>query len=211
MINAVIGDVVFINGQNLVLRSGGLEFSLVVSSQTAMKISRLESNERRNLRVLSYLQTRDDGISLFGFSDEEERQLFLELITVSGIGPKQAMKILSGISVHEFITALDGNDVKSLSRVPGLGVKTAQKIILALRDKLVDMDSAASSSKNNDDNNDISRRFDDLVVALTEMGYDKRKVVDTLSSLENANSDKLKGRNTHEQEELLFRLALNSL
>src|SRR5574344_288689 len=168
MINAVIGDVVFINGQNLVLRSGGLEFSLVVTSQTAMKISRLESNERRNLRVLSYLQTRDDGMSLFGFSDEEERQLFLELITVSGIGPKQAMKILSGISVHEFITALDGNDVKSLSRVPGLGVKTAQKIILALRDKLVDMDSAASSSKNNDDNNDISRRFDDLVVALTE-------------------------------------------
>lgn len=210
MINAIIGDVVFTNGQNLVLRAGQVEFSFIVSSQTALKISKLGAAERKEVRILAYLQHTQDDMVLFGFCEEEERQLFLELIKVSGIGPKQAMKILSGASVHDFLTALDQNDVKSLSRIPGLGVKTAQKIILALRDKLVTMDIEGTGTAEANPSQ-AARKYEDLIVALSEMGYDKKRVVDVITDLEKANSELLSRKNRHEQEEFLFRLAISSL
>lgn len=209
MINAVIGDVVFTNGQNLVIRAGHIEFSMTVSSQTAMKISQLDKSERSDVRILTYLQHKEDEMSLFGFCEEEERQLFLELIKVSGIGPKQALKILSGAKVHDIVMALDQNDVSFLSRIPGLGVKTSQKIVLALRDKLVTMD--LGNSRVPSAVSQTARKYEDLIVALSEMGYDKKKVTDTITELEKTNADALAGKSRHEVEEFLFRLTLNSL
>lgn len=207
MINAVIGDVVFTNGQTLVLRAYGVEYSFQVSSQTAMRISQLESSQRSGVRILAYLQHREDEMCLFGFYGEEERQLFMELIKVSGIGPKQALKILSGASVHDFLVALDQNDIKFLSRIPGLGVKTSQKILLAMRDKLVDLGpggaySAAAGT---------TKRYNDLIAALAEMGYDKKQVADVICDLEKSNSESLGKMSLHEQEEFLFRKALGAL
>ncbi|MBR5669398.1 MAG: Holliday junction branch migration protein RuvA, partial [Spirochaetales bacterium] len=111
MINAIIGQLVCVNAQSAIILGGSVEYELIISSQTARRLSSLQGAERTNVRLLAWLQHREDGMTLFGFSDEDERRLFLELIKVSGSGPKQAMKILSGVRVKDFIYALDQSDV----------------------------------------------------------------------------------------------------
>lgn len=207
MIHAVIGEVVHVGAQQAVLRTdGGLELELIVSSQTASKLSQLHGDARRQVRLLSWLQHREDSMTLFGFTDEEERLLFLELIKVNGIGPKQAMKILSGVQVRAFIKALDDNDLTFLSSIPGVGPKTSQKIVLALRDTVVF--DTPRQQKQGGGGTGLDKRYDDLVAALSDMGYDKRQIVGVLAELLNEHGDLLAGKNLHEAEEFLFRNAL---
>ncbi|WP_422480686.1 Holliday junction branch migration protein RuvA [Pleomorphochaeta sp. DL1XJH-081] len=207
MIHAVIGEVVHVGAQIAVLRTdGGLELELIVSSQTASKLSQLHGEARRQVRLLSWLQHREDSMTLFGFTDEEERLLFLELIKVNGIGPKQAMKILSGVQVRSFIKALDDNDLTFLSSIPGVGPKTSQKIVLALRDTVVF--DTHDKGKQQTSSSGLDRRFDDLVAALSDMGYDKRQTVGVISELLKEHADLLSGKNLHEAEEFLFRNAI---
>lgn len=207
MIHAVVGEVVSVGAQQVVLRTdGGLELELVISSQTASKLSQLHGDARRQVRLLSWLQHRDDSMNLFGFTDEDERLLFLELIKVSGIGPRQAMKILSGVQVRAFIQALDDNNLTYLSSIPGIGPKTSQKIILALRDTVVFDTPTVSTGKSG--GTGMDKRYDDLVAALSDMGYDKRQVITTLTELLEEHSELLSGKSLHETEEFLFRNAI---
>ncbi|MGX8775049.1 MAG: OB-fold domain-containing protein, partial [Bacillota bacterium] len=84
MINAIIGQLVCVNAQSAVILGGSIEYELVISSQTATRLSNLQGADRSNVRLLAWLQHREDGMTLFGFSDEDERRLFLELIKVNG-------------------------------------------------------------------------------------------------------------------------------
>ena len=84
----------------------------------------------------TYLQVKEDGITLFGFADPKEKELFLKLITVSGVGPKMGISILASMSAEEFARAIATADVKGLSKVKGLGKKTAEKIVLELHGKI---------------------------------------------------------------------------
>lgn len=207
MIHAVIGEVIHVGAQEVVLRTaGGIEYELFVSSQTASKLSQLHADARRQVRLLSWLQHREDSMTLYGFTDDEERMLFLELIKVNGIGPRQAMKILSGVQVRAFIRALDESDMTFLSTIPGVGPKTSQKIVLALRDTVV-LDIPKRSSSDNSVGN-LDKRYEDLVVALADMSYDKRQVVSTLTKLLEENHELIAGKSLHESEEFLFRNAI---
>ncbi len=211
MINAVIGDIVYVSAQELVLRCGHLEYSLIISSQTASRLSQLQGDQRKNLRMLTWLQHREDSMTLFGFSDEQERIVFTQLQTVPGIGPKQAMKILSGVSVNNLIKALDDGDVKTLSRIPGIGSKTGQKLILALRNVLVLEDDASEPGSTPRRKGDVDKRWAELAEALVEMGYDKRKVSETLVKLVEEHALLLEPMEQHEAEETLFRYAIVAL
>jgi Holliday junction DNA helicase RuvA len=207
MIHAVIGEVVHVGAQIAVLRtSGGLELELIISAQTASKLSQLHGDAKRQVRLLSWLQHREDGMTLYGFTDEEERLLFLELIKVNGIGPRQAMKILSGVQVRAFVKALDDNDLTFLSSIPGVGPKTSQKIVLALRDTVV-FDNARTS-RQGAVGTGMDKRYDDLVAALSDMGYDKRQVIGTLTDLLAEHGELLAGKSLQEAEEFLFRNAI---
>jgi holliday junction DNA helicase RuvA len=208
MINAVIGQLVYASAQTAIILGGSIEFELVVSSQTATRLSNLQGSERNNVRVLTWLQHREDGMTLFGFLDEDERRLFLELIKVNGIGPKQAMKILSGVRVNDFIRALDQSDLSFLSKIPGLGAKTSQKIILALRDTLV-FTEEASKPQNVVSGN--SKKYQDIIDALVEMGYDKKKVLDCVAKLLKDNEEFVVSHETSAVEEWLFRKAIVAL
>lgn len=208
MINAVIGQLVYASAQTAIILGGSIEFELVISSQTATKLSNLQGSERNNVRILTWLQHREDGMTLFGFLDEEERRLFLELIKVNGIGPKQAMKILSGVRVNDFIRALDQNDLSFLSKIPGLGAKTSQKIILALRDTLVFTEEA---SKPQNVVNGNSKKYQDIIDALVEMGYDKKKVLDCVAKLLKDNEEFVSSHDNSVVEEWLFRKAVVAL
>ncbi|MCR4676841.1 MAG: Holliday junction branch migration protein RuvA [Sphaerochaetaceae bacterium] len=205
MINAIVGQLVCVNPQSVTILGGSVEYELIISSQTSARLSALQGSDRNNVRILAYLQHKEDSMVLFGFSDEEERRLFLELIKVNGIGPKQAMKILSGVRVREFIQALDNSDVNFLKNIPGLGAKTSQKIILALRDTLV---FTSDSSKPERVVSGQSKKYEDLIEALVEMGYDKRKVLDTVGNLLKDNEQVLSGKSQSEAEEWLFRSAI---
>ena len=132
MINALNGFLVSIDQNSLVINVSGVEFYVEISTQAASYFSSL--NRDKEVRVLTKYVVREDAALLFGFKDSFERDCFNQLQTVPGIGAKQALKILSAISVNDFIKALDQRDVSTLSRIPGIGAKSAQKLILMLRD-----------------------------------------------------------------------------
>jgi Holliday junction DNA helicase RuvA len=209
MINAIIGDLVSIHEGEAILRAGHLEYSLSVSNQTASKLSNLVGEEKYSIRLLTVLVHREDSMSLFGFFQAEEREAFLQLQTVSGVGAKQAMKILGGISVRHLAEALDNGNLKLLSSIPGIGPKTAQKMILALRNVLVlDDDTQRESKERGVQKNSV---WADIVNALVDMGYERRRVEETIQALSQEMEETLKKVSHHDAEELLFRSAIKML
>lgn len=158
--------------------------------------------------MLTVLIHRDDSMTLIGFLEEAERDAFLQLQTVSGIGVKQALKILGGISVRNLAEALDSGNVKLLSSIPGIGPKTGQKMILALRNMLVldDQESLAKKSAS------IQRsQWSDITNALVDMGYDRRRVEQLIEEQTEIHKETIAKISQHEGEELLFRQAIKLL
>ncbi|HKL58743.1 MAG TPA: Holliday junction branch migration protein RuvA [Sphaerochaeta sp.] len=209
MIHAIIGDIVSITEGVVVLRCTNIEYSLNISAQTASRLSQISGEDRQGLRLLTTLVHREDSMTLFGFFDEAERDAFKQLQTVSGIGSKQALRILSGISVKHLAEALDSGNVKMLSSIPGIGPKTGQKMILALRNVLVldeDKGPAPPSSKRA-----ALREWNDILDALVEMGYDRRKVEDVVERLVTEGTEKLSALSHHDAEEFIFRSAIIAL
>ena len=175
MINAIRGKIVEINENSLVvLTQSGVEYYIEISQVSAGRFMSLTPEERNNVRVLTVLQHREDAMTLFGFYDEKERFTFNELQTVPGIAARGALKILGGITVDDLALALDQQDVKKLSKVPGLGSKTAQKLILQLRNVLVFNEDEKDDAKSG---GAVASRFRDFIISFTDMGYDRKAVI----------------------------------
>ena len=132
MFNSIRGIITEKNADSVCVLTGGIEWDIAVP---AMDIGRLPSVGEAG-QVFTWLYHREDQMKLFGFSDPGRRQVFLELLKVEGIGPKGAIKILGGIGQEDLELALENEDVARLEALPGLGKKTAQKMILALKGKL---------------------------------------------------------------------------
>ena len=147
-------------------------------------------------RILTWLYHREDQMKLFGFLNERRRTTFLELLKVEGIGPKGAVKIMSGISQDDLEKALENADIARLEAVPGLGKKTAQKMLLSLKGKLVSSGS----------NNIVSSPYNDLVEALVGMGYDRKQAIDALTSAQE--TVKESNLTAAEKEKLVFKEAI---
>jgi Holliday junction DNA helicase RuvA len=136
--NSIRGVVTHIGADSLYLENHGMEWEMEVSSTTLTQVPR----DGKEVRIYTYLQHKDDMMKLYGFITPAEKRLFISLTSVSGVGPKLALKMLSGMKADELIVCLDREDVDNLCRIPGLGKKTAQKIILQLRGKLTGDDEA---------------------------------------------------------------------
>ena len=147
-------------------------------------------------RILTWLYHREDQMKLFGFVDEHRRSTFLELLKVEGIGPKGAVKIMGGISQDDLEKALEGGDLARLEAVPGLGKKTAQKMLLSLKGKLIQAN----------DGQIISSPYNDLVEALANMGYDRRSASEALAKAESSGIGA--GLSDKEKENMLFKEAI---
>jgi holliday junction DNA helicase RuvA len=131
------------------------------------------------LRIHTHV--RDDQIALFGFATVLELTLFERLISVSGIGPKVALSVLSGIEPRELVTAIQRSDLARLTRIPGVGKKTAERIVLELRDRLpkaLEVEAAGAAAPSPAD--DLR---DDLVSALTNLGYHRQAIDKTLEAM----------------------------
>ncbi len=192
MLNSLKGIISQKKENIFMLETGGIEWIINSSSRTLSLIPATGEEAR----VLLHLHQTQESMTLFGFYSEEERKLFLELIKISGIGPKNGIKILSSISVEGFIKALENDDVAILSSLPGIGKKTAQKIILALRGKLVPDDNETESLN----------QYREIAASLSEMGFDHKAALKAVKEiLLDKDIDKL---STKEKEKEIFKRAI---
>jgi Holliday junction DNA helicase RuvA len=132
VIASVRGEVLVRRPDHVVVESGGVGYRLVVSAETLKAVPA----RGKQTTLHAHLVARDDSLSLYGFASEEERDLFLHLVSVSGIGPKVAVGILSGGTHRELMRALAAGDAKRFQAVPGVGKRTAERIIVELREKI---------------------------------------------------------------------------
>lgn len=132
MIAAVSGEVLVRRPDHVVVDAGGVGYRLNVSTETLRAVPAVG----KKASLHAHLVVRDDSMSLYGFATEEERDLFLLLTSVSGVGPKVAVAALSTGGVRDLLTAIASEDAKRFQAVPGIGKRTAERIILELRDKV---------------------------------------------------------------------------
>jgi Holliday junction DNA helicase RuvA len=132
MIALVSGEVAVRRGDHVVVSCGGVGYRLAVSAETLRHVPRVGEP----VTLHSHLIVRDDALLLYGFATEQERDLFLLLIGVQGVGPKMALAVLSGGPPRELLGAVAGGDVARLQAVPGIGKRTAERIVVELREKV---------------------------------------------------------------------------
>lgn len=162
MISFLIGDIEEKKEGSVQLNVNGVGYELFVSNNTLVSLPSV--GER--VKIMTYMAVREDGVFLFGFSSQEEKDLFLKLITVSGIGPKVAISILSGLSISSLITAILTEDVRLISQIKGLGKKTAERICLELKDKLSPIGVLPEDVVSVEINEDVVQMATDTLIAL---------------------------------------------
>lgn len=205
MFNSFYGKITGKFPQKLFIETNGIEWDVTVPDTTLDALPPVGENGR----VYLWMQHTDSAMTLFGFASTQDRDLFFDLNKVDGVGPKSAIKIMSSIAREQLVASLDSGDLAALEKIPGLGKKTAQKMLLALKGKLTlddDIPRAAAVQKRGE--------YGDVVDALANMGYDKHRAEEVLSKL----ADEIKGgdssftkKSKEAQEEILFRRAIVEL
>ncbi|HNY41846.1 MAG TPA: Holliday junction branch migration protein RuvA [Bryobacteraceae bacterium] len=165
MIAHLRGTLIEKHPNQAVVECGGVGYDVVISVSTYGSLPDVGAEVR--LRIHTHV--REDALILFGFVTVEERSLFEKLITVSGIGPKMAITVLSGVEASHLITIIRGGEVQQLTRIPGIGKKTAERIVLELRDKL-DFAAAAQGTSKGPAVTLLSTVEQDAVSALVNLG-----------------------------------------
>ena len=154
----------------IVIEVNGIGYKVYM---TETEISTLDLEN--TVKVFTFMRVREDDISLYGFLTNEELMMFELLISVGGIGAKSATSILSNISPSKFALAVITDDVSSLKKLPGIGAKTAQRIILELKDK-IKTDEAISASDEKTNDIDLGNNGQDAIDALQVLGYSKKDI-----------------------------------
>ncbi len=145
----------------------GVGYSVSISLSTYSKLSDINST----VHLLTHLHVREDLMQLFGFATEAERQLFRQLISITGIGPKTAQGILSGMSAADLQNYIASGNISALTAVPGVGRRTAERLVMELRDKIGKADKTLDSATAPGDKNAEIRN--EALLALTSLGYNR--------------------------------------
>jgi Holliday junction DNA helicase RuvA len=189
MFNSIRGKITEKLSDSVYFLCSGVEWDISVPGTDISKLPPIGEEGR----IFTWLYHREDQMKLYGFASEERRSTFLELLKVEGIGPKGALKILGGIDQEALEKALETEDLARLEAVPGLGKKTAQKMILALKGKLATAKAIPATP------------YSELAEALAGMGYDRRAAAEAITRAEKEISVDIKGA---EREKLLFKEAI---
>ena len=164
----------------IVIDVGGLGYKVFMSDLAMQNIGKIGDT----VKVHTYYYVREDNISLYGFNTQEELKMFELLLSVSGIGAKSAIAMLSEIKPSSFALAVISDDVKALTKIPGIGAKSAQRIILELKDKLKTEQAITKDTepeiKSVIENNS---KVEEAISALQVLGYNKREIEKALSLL----------------------------
>ena len=169
MIGYIKGNLINFTDTTVLLENNGIGYEIICSASVYQKLLAQKGGE-----VYTYLAVKEDGISLYGFSSIEEKNMFLKLITVSGVGPKSGIAVLSAMDISSLATMIATSDVKGLSKIKGLGKKTAERIILELREKVEEslFDGQQQVNKAEDNQDD-----QDAIIALMSLGFTKTECV----------------------------------
>ena len=181
MIDQISGKIISINDNYVVLAVGGLGIKVNISAPFASKLV----NEDL-ITLVTYLNVREDALDLYGFKNDSERNLFLMLISISGIGPKLAVSILSGVELDELKSNILSGDIKSLTSIPGVGAKTAKRIIIELKDKL----SKTTTTELGFEDDFESKISKDVLSALVGLGYSESMAAEVIKRIDTAKSNK---------------------
>ncbi len=207
MFNSLTGIITAKLPQTVYLQVGGIEWDLMVPDSALDALAPLGEE----VKIYTWLYHKEDSMRMFGFSSLTERSVFIDLMKVDGVGPKAAIKILSSITANELVETLNTDDMARLESISGIGKKTAQKMMLALKGKL-HLDDGTSSSTSSSRTTQASP-WEDVVMALVNMGYEKKQCEQAITKLldELKTDEEFNAKNRAGQEELLFRRAIVEL
>jgi Holliday junction DNA helicase RuvA len=183
MFYSLTGKMIFKDEQNIAISCGGVGFKCQTTRNTLSALA-LKSGEE--ITVFTHLNVREDALDLFGFATREELDAFKMLITVSGVGPKAALAILSELSPDNLAVAIASGDSKSITRANGVGPKLAQRIVMELKDKISNVSFISEESSNvssavNSVNNMSNTA--EAIAALTALGYSQTEASVAVSKL----------------------------
>jgi len=177
LIDSIKGTLVKKNPTSVIIDIGGIRLGIPITLATFEKIP----DPNHAVELLTYLHVREDIMELYGFYDDHERDVFMQLNSISGIGPRSAMNILSGTDPIEFKKKIIDSDVASLTSIPGIGTKTAKRIIVELKDKFTDQDTGSdldfllvSGDKG---------KIDDVTKVLISLGYKRSAINQVIKKL----------------------------
>ena len=184
MIGYLKGNLIFAEEGVAIVEVNGVGYEINCSDAVYKELLKNRGGE-----VYTYTAVKEDGISLYGFVSQEEKQIFLKLISVSGVGPKMGIAVLSSMSVKDLTAKIAAGDVKGLSAVKGLGKKTAERIVLELRDKIApafkDGDAPFVTESVSDE------ETDDAVIALMGLGFSRTECVQAVRKAKAAGANNI--------------------
>ena len=170
MIGYIKGNVLFADGGVVLLENNGIGYEITCSASVYQKLLAEKKGE-----VYTYLAVREDGVSLYGFINREEKNMFLKLISVSGVGPKMGITVLSNMQLSDLAVRIATSDVKGLSAIKGLGKKTAERIILELREKITADENGELTLKGAPVQETFEEDNQDAIIALMSLGFTKQE------------------------------------
>ena len=174
MIDQLKGKLISYNDSYLVIELGGLGIKVNIPKTSSKNFKMNEV-----MSFSTYLHVREDALDLYGFENESDRSLFLMLISISGIGPKLGLTIISGLAPEKLKIKIMSGDVKALTSIPGVGAKTAKRIIIELKDKFSNIDSETLGFEDEID----SKIYKDVISALDGLGYKEKESKKALKQL----------------------------
>ncbi|HOJ78826.1 MAG TPA: Holliday junction branch migration protein RuvA [Bacillota bacterium] len=181
MIATLSGVIDSVSGESCIINVNGVGY------QVFMPLTALESLSRENgtVKIYTHYHQREDGVSLYGFLSEHDKAIFEKIITVSGIGPKTALTILGVLSAERFLEAINNEDHRVLTSVSGVGLKTAQRLILELKGKLARV---ITTNKDGKAAPALGSVINDAVDALVALGYPQKEAVAAVEAVYNGDN-----------------------
>ena len=188
MISYIKGTITFIYENRIVIENNGIGYNVWISENTRTKLT---VNDKI-IKIFTYMNVKEDNIDLFGFLSMEELDIFNKLISVSGVGPKSALSLLSSMEPSKITLAIITDDITALSKGQGIGKKTAQRIILELKDKIDAFEYSnnfvGSSDINISNIKNIDSEKQDAIDALLSLGFGRSEVIKAVTEIDNATS-----------------------
>ena len=185
MLSYIIGEVAEISADTVVIENNGIGFNIKTSAMTIDSLPPVGDM----VRIYTSLHVREDAMQIFGFLSKDELEVFKLLLNVNGIGPKGALGILSAISTDDLRFAVLSDDVNLIKSCPGVGAKTAQKLIIELKDKLRLEDAFEMAVNNNNKKNTVQDNtvivMNEAVEALVSLGYSSKDAIAAVKKVEN--------------------------
>ena len=177
MIARLTGKVAHKSTEHIILDVNGVGYQLFVPLSTYYELP----DEGGDISLNTYLSVREDALTLYGFCSIDEKNIFMKLVSINGVGPKLGLGVLSGIAISDLINAIETHDIQKLTTIPGVGKKTAERMALELKDKIKGMEFVGVSRQESTVSLE-NRLNDDVISALTNLGYKQNTAEDALKA-----------------------------